>query len=52
MRRSTTRSLAVTACAALAFGLAACAPEGDAMTEDPATDGAPEGEVEGTESAY
>jgi hypothetical protein len=47
VRRSSTRSLAVAASAALALGLAACAPEDGAMTEDPATDGAPEGDAEG-----
>jgi hypothetical protein len=52
VRRSSTRSLAVTASAALALGLAACAPEDGAMTEDPATDGAPEGEADGMDEAF
>ena len=36
MRRSTTRSFALAASAALAFGLAACDVEDDGMAEDPA----------------
>ena len=36
MRRSTTRSFAIAASAALAFGLAACDVEDDGMGDDPA----------------
>ncbi len=36
MNRSTTRSFAIAASAALAFGLAACDVDDDAMVDDPA----------------